>query len=115
VELYAADYLGDLYSDWVIDRRRILQRRYFDALRQLVNGLFQNRQFERALRLCRRGIEHDFYREELHRTLMLCLVELGRLTEALTHYDTLSLRLVQELHTQPEAETVALAARIRSQ
>jgi two-component SAPR family response regulator len=113
VALYTADYLTQAYSDWALDRRQLLQRRYFDALSQLVDALLQQRHFDRVMALCRRGIELDFYREELHRNLMQCLAETGHPTEALFHYETMSRRLMHDLNAQPEPETTELANRIR--
>jgi DNA-binding SARP family transcriptional activator len=114
VGLYTGDFLTDIYSDWAVDKRRVLQAKYFEALRQVVAILLRHEQFEQVLELCRRGLEFDFYREELHRGVMRSLANMGHYTEALAHYDAMSRRLMQDLHAPPEPETTSLAEHIRS-
>jgi DNA-binding SARP family transcriptional activator len=113
VSLYSDDYLSSVYSDWAVDMRRLLQGRYFDALRYLVDALMRMRQFDRALDHCRHGLRFDYYREDLHRCLIQCLAEIGRRTEALAHFEALSQRLRHDLQVQPELETLELARRLR--
>jgi two-component SAPR family response regulator len=114
VALYTGDYLADIYSDWAVEQRRVLQAQYFEALQQVVAILLRHKQFEQVLDLCRRGLEFDFYREELHRGVMRSLANLGHQTEALAHYEAMSRRLMQDLHAPPEPETTNLAEHIRS-
>ncbi len=114
VSLYTGDFLTDVFSEWAEESRRALRARFIDAVRQLADILLRRRQFESALELCRRGLGFDYYREELHRVVMRCLAEMGRPAEALAHYEIMSQRFTQELHTQPDRETTDLADRIRS-
>lgn len=112
--LYTGDYLTGMYSDWILERRQALQARYFDALNQVVDILMRRREFERALVACQRGIELDYYREDLHRGMMQSLTETGRRAEALIHYRELARRLRRELRTAPAQETRDLFTWIRS-
>ena len=115
VALYTGDYLTGVYSDWAAERRQALQSRYFDALNPLLDHLLRCREFEQALVLCRRGLELDFYREELHRGILLSLAETGRRAEALAHYKTFVQRLRRELRAAPSQATRDLIDRIRAQ
>jgi two-component SAPR family response regulator len=114
VMLYTGDFLTDIYSEWAEDSRRTLRSRYMDALCRLVDLLQPRRQFERVLELCQRGLEFDYFREDLHRAIMSALAETGRLAQALAHYGALTQRLTQEFQAEPEPETIELADHIRS-
>ncbi len=114
VALYSANYLVDIYSEWTNEPRRVLQPLYFEALCQLIDALLSERQFDAALELGLSGLEFDSYREDLHRTIMLCLAETGRTNEALRHYEYVVKHLETDLHIRPEPETTALAVRIRA-
>ncbi|HEY4688207.1 MAG TPA: tetratricopeptide repeat protein [Anaerolineae bacterium] len=115
VNLYTGEFLSEMYSEWVVERRRVLHARYFDTLGQLTDHLARSGQHKRALELCHRGIEQDYFREELHRGVMHSLAALGRAAEALMHYRELERRLRDELGARPAPETQELAERIRSQ
>ncbi len=114
VALYTGEYLTGVYSDWPMERRQALQTRYFDALNQLVDTVLRGREFERALALCRRGIELDYFREELHQGLIRSLAETGRRAEALAHYRTFAQRLQRELGAAPAQATRDLIDHIRA-
>ncbi|HLF28072.1 MAG TPA: tetratricopeptide repeat protein [Anaerolineae bacterium] len=114
IDLYSGEYLSGVYADWVTERRQILQTRYFDALNQLLDALLRQRHYEQALELCQRGIEFDYYREDLHRGLMRSLAETGRRAEALMHYKALARRLRKDLRASPAPATRDLFVRIRS-
>ena len=114
VALYSADYLTDVYSDWAAEVRRELRAHYFDALGQVVDALLLQGDTEQVLSLCRRGVDLDFFHEELHRATLRALAQAGRSTEALAYYEWLAHRLQEELGARPEPATIALAASLRS-
>jgi DNA-binding SARP family transcriptional activator len=112
--LYRGDFLTGVYSNWATERRHALHARYFEAVQQLLDILLRRQQFEQALELCQRGIEFDYYREDLHRAIMSSLAETGRRAEALLHYRALARRFRKELRASPAQETRDLVVRIRS-
>ena len=112
--LYTGDYLCSLYSNWVVEKRQLLQIRFFAALQRLINDLIGRREFERALEHSLRGLDHDYYREDLHRAVMRCLSGTGHPADALAHYAAASQRLTVELGTPLEQATIDLADRIRA-
>ena len=114
VTLYSGHYLSDVYSEWTAPIREALQTRYFGALTALINAVLYQQQFDQALALCQRGLELDYFREDLHRTVMWCLVELGQVTKALAHFDKMARSFQTDLKTQPGPETLALVKRIRA-
>jgi two-component SAPR family response regulator len=114
LRLYAGDYLAGHAAEWTVSIRMALQIEYFDLLRLLVSELVGQQEWEEALEWCQRGLQIDYYREDLHRAAMRCLMALDRTTEALAHYETAARRLLDELGTPPEADTTDLARKIRS-
>ncbi|HKZ85008.1 MAG TPA: tetratricopeptide repeat protein [Anaerolineae bacterium] len=113
--LYTGDYLTGIYSEWALDKRRVLQAQFLDALNQLLPELLRREEYERAEELSRRGIDVDYFREELHRGLMWSLARTGRRAEAVAHYKTLAQLMRRELRVSPSQETRDLFLRIRAQ
>ncbi len=113
--LYAGDYLTGFYSEWALDKQRILQAQFFEALNQLLPELLRREEYERAAELSQRGIDVDYFREELHRSLMWSLARTGRRAEAVAHYKTLAQLMRRELRVSPSQETRDLFLRIRAQ
>jgi len=114
IALYRGDYLEDVYADWAAQRRRVLQEDFLEMLAGLARHMLEAHEPEEALRLYRRGLRMDPYREDLHRGVMRTLIALGRRAEALAHFNALARQLDRELHTTPDPETVALGERLRS-
>jgi DNA-binding SARP family transcriptional activator len=114
VQIYAEDYLTDVGAEWASITRAELHQHFFEALAILVTIVLRQHSYTEVNELCQRGLEIDFYHEDLHRALMVSLAATGRAAGALRHYDMLVKRLAQELRTSPAPATVALAARIRA-
>ena len=114
LQLYVGDYLADNSAEWILSVRQALQARFFDVLKVLLADLSSRQEFHEGLMWCQRGLEINYYHEDLHRMAMRCLMALDRATEALAHYETASRRFAEELGTPPEPETAKLASRIRS-
>jgi LuxR family maltose regulon positive regulatory protein len=114
VHLYTEDYLMDVGAEWAAATRAELHQHFFEALAQLVTSTLRQHGYAEVIDLCQRGLEIDFFHEDLHRALMASLAAAGRATGALRHYDMVVKRLTQELQTTPTPEMAALAARIRS-
>jgi DNA-binding SARP family transcriptional activator len=62
-----------------------------------------------------RGLEIDYYREDLHQMAMRCLAALGQSARALVHYDKMTRRFMKDLGTRPDVQTRLLAKEIRAQ
>jgi two-component SAPR family response regulator len=114
VQLYTSDYLTDVSADWAVATRAELHHQFFEALTRLVTILLRQHCYAEVIALCQRGLEIDYYHENLHRALMFSLAATGHATGALRHYEAAVKRLAQELKTAPTAEMAALAARIRA-
>jgi len=114
VRLYTGDYLTDVGADWAAATRAELHHQFFEAVGRLAAILLHQHCYDEVIGLCQRGLEIDYFHENLHRALMFSLAVTGHATGALRHYDTVTKRLAQELKTVPTAEMSSLAARIRA-
>jgi ATP/maltotriose-dependent transcriptional regulator MalT/DNA-binding SARP family transcriptional activator len=114
VQLYAGDYLTDIDAEWPAAKRAELHQQYFEALTQLVVITLRTQHYDDVIELCQRGLAIDYYRENLHRAVMISLALTGRAAGALRYYEAVVKRLTQELQTAPALEMTALAARIRA-
>jgi two-component SAPR family response regulator len=114
LSLYVGPYLADSYAEWPTQPRDRLQIQFFELVRTLVDDLLVRRQFADALAAAQRGLEQDYYREDLHQVVMRCLVEIGQSARALAHYDKMSRRLMKDLGTRPSPDTRAFAKQIRA-
>ncbi len=114
VQLYTNDYLTDVNADWAATTRAQLHSQFFETLERLVAVLLHQHGYDEVIGLCQRGLEVDYFRENLHRALMFSLAATGHTTGALRHYEAAAKRLAQELKTGPTAEMTSLAARIRA-
>ena len=84
------------------------------ALEALASLELRAGETEAAIRSAQLLIARDPLDESAHRLLLEGLARLGQGADALRHYRALEKRLREELGVVPQAETVALEARIRA-
>ena len=113
LNLYTGPYLADSYAEWPVRPRERLQIQFFELVKTLIDDLLARRQYADALVAAQRGLEQDYYREDLHLVVMRCLAEIGQSARALAHYDKMSRRLTKELGTRPNPDVRACAKQIR--
>jgi DNA-binding SARP family transcriptional activator len=70
LELYRGELLPGYFEDWVLEPRRWLAERYFQALRQLAAELERDGDFRGALQYARRAVCTAPVREEAHQDLL---------------------------------------------
>jgi LuxR family maltose regulon positive regulatory protein len=114
IQLYSGSYLTGSYAEWTTPLRDQLQTRYFDSIHLLIDIWLPQQQYQAALAVAQRGLDFDYYREDLHRVVMQCLADTGQATRALKHFETLRRRLLRELNTPPDPETQLLVKQIRA-
>lgn len=108
-DLYVGDYLEEeVYSDWAASLRDDLRERFVRLVRRLAGLLFEDGDAAGAVAYCRRALELDPAREELHRDLMRMLWRMGRRDDALRQYRLCRQALRAELGARPLPETEAL-------
>ncbi len=113
VGLYQGRFMptSDKY-DWVFARRRALEELHVEALAGLGDTARARQDYPDALDAYGRALDADPYREEVHRAVMQCYLEMGEPAHMLTHYERLSRLLQDELGVSPAAETQALAQKL---
>jgi LuxR family maltose regulon positive regulatory protein len=108
ITLYNGDYLEDCYEDWAQEERERLQQRYLAALSWL--GDFRLAQGFPAVALdhYRRILTVDPYREEIHRQMIRCYLQMGDRAAAARQYRECVRLLWEDLRVAPSRETQAL-------
>lgn len=110
MELYRGDFLSDDRSrPWIVVARERLKGQFLRLMETLYIGYERAGEWEKAARLCERGLETYEYDEDLYRRLMLCLLKLDRPSEALAVYNRCRRMLAHHLLAAPSRETVELS------
>ena len=118
--LYRGEFLQDLsldhcpeYELWLVGERERWRRRTTTALADLVADCRQRGECREGLRLVRRLLALEPWREDMHREAMRLLNECGQRCTALIQYEVCRKALRAELRVTPSAKTVSLYLRIR--
>jgi len=112
--LYQGDFLEGLdlnepaFEDWLSETRRELSDTALQTMLKLLDAYESDGAVEDGLRVARRILTVDQFRETAHRAVMRCLDRLGRRTEAIQHYKACSETLKTELGVEPAGATAAL-------
>jgi DNA-binding SARP family transcriptional activator len=113
-DLYSGEFLAeDRYEDWPLVHRENLKNAYLDALDQLSQHFYANEQFTTCIHYCRKILVEDNCREDAHRRVMLCYINLGQPHLALRQYHTCVEALKEELDVPPMPATEELYKQIR--
>lgn len=113
VDLYSGPYLADIEEEWVMERRRNLESAYREALTDLGDCFYADQDYEQARVWYLCSLEIDSYQEDVHRRLILSLVNGGRRAEALRQYEKCTQILRDELGIDPDPLTQALIEQIK--
>jgi DNA-binding SARP family transcriptional activator len=113
-DLYLGEFLAeDRYEDWPLVHRENLKNAYLDALDQLSQYFYAKGQFATCIYYCRKILAEDNCREDAHRRVMLCHINLGQPHLALRQYHTCVEALRDELDVPPMPATEELYKQIR--
>lgn len=113
LSIYHGEYLPTVYSDWCLESRAVYQNLFIQAVAELAALKMKKQHFDEAVRLYRRVLEVEPFKEEFHRFLMEALSNAGRNREALQHYTEFERFLQAEMDIPPSKETVALSVQIQ--
>jgi len=114
VELYCGDLLQDSYAEWCLDPRQALRQHYLHALRSLMQGARERQQWVEAIRWGRQLLQHEEYREDVHRELMRSFMALGDRAAALRQFEVCRDLLRRELGVEPMPETIGVYREIHN-
>jgi tetratricopeptide (TPR) repeat protein len=120
VSLLDGDFLEGIdvkeptWEDWLSDERRRIGNLACGALVRLGRLELDEGRAADALGHAEACIRRDIFREDAHRLAIQAFAALGRRAEALKHYQNFAERLMQELGTAPESETVKVYDLVRT-
>jgi DNA-binding SARP family transcriptional activator len=91
-DLYRGSFLQGHTEPWIVSRQNDFRIGHIEALARLADLRLQSGQPEAALALCGRALQEDDQREDLHREIMRLYANLGRRSEAVSHFRELEAR-----------------------
>jgi DNA-binding SARP family transcriptional activator len=96
--LYRGPFLKGHNDQWIMERRYDFRAGYLEALSEMASVWIDRGRKEQALALFLKAINADNTREDIHRNLMQLYTDLGRRSEAASHYKSISnsLKLTDE-------------------
>ncbi|MEX2161770.1 MAG: BTAD domain-containing putative transcriptional regulator [Anaerolineales bacterium] len=104
VDLYQGPFLQDIYMEWADRRREELRNLYVDALISLANLADSGKHYRDAKLLYEKILGVDPYRDEVHLSLMKCLVLSGAPSAAIAHFKDYRTMLRRDLNAEPMQE-----------
>jgi DNA-binding SARP family transcriptional activator len=112
--LYQGEFLAeDRYEDWPLVHRENLKNAYLDTLGQLSQHFYTSGQFAMSIYYCHKILGEDKCREDVHRRIMLCYLNLEQPHLALRQYHTCVEALKEELDVPPMPATEEFYKRIQ--
>jgi two-component SAPR family response regulator len=108
ISIYSAEYLHNLYYEWVFPERRRLAKAYLTALRELASYHLSNQSPQQALLLIEKAIPLDWLNEDLYCLAMHAYARTGDRANLARVYSELEQRLKDELNTKPLTKTANL-------
>ncbi len=113
--LYNGDLLEDsLYDDWSYTERENLKEHYLYVLDRLSEHYCKARKFKVSQHYCRKLLEKDECREDIHRRMMHCLFQTGHRGLAVKQYKKCETAMLTHLDIMPGAETKTLLEEIKN-
>jgi DNA-binding SARP family transcriptional activator len=110
-DLYQSPYLHGYADAWITMRRADFSLGYLEALTNMAEYRIGESRLETALNLLLRALHESPDDEALHRQVMRLFTQLGRRSEAVTHFKALETRLHQQ-NQLPARETIDLYTEI---
>ncbi len=101
INSYAGPYMPEFSSNWIIDRRRLLEMRYLDLAAHYADEALLRDQPTRAVNALRVALKMDPYRDDLNLRILEVLGRLGRRSEIVAHYQRYVRLLSDELGLDP--------------
>lgn len=104
IDLHTRPFLQGHTEQWIMARRHDYQTGFIEALTGMADVRLNEDRYEHALALLQRASTEDPFRQDLHRRIMTLFADLGRRSEAASHYQRLREFLANN-ESQMEAET----------
>jgi len=107
VALYAGDLLPAVYDEWLMTERERLRMLQSANLERLTEGYRRDGDYPNAIRSGKMLLDHDPWREDTLRRIMMLRYESGDRAGALQEYEQFTRRLQTDLQVAPMPETIA--------
>lgn len=107
VALYNGDLLPAVYDDWLMIERERLRMLQSANLERLTEAYRRDGHFAHAIQTGRMLLDHDPWREDTVRRIMMLRYESGDRAGALAEYEQFARRLQSDLQVAPMPETIA--------
>lgn len=109
---YGGSFLPEFTADWVLMRRSELERRCLFTLNEHASEALALGKDEYALKSLRKAISLDPLRDDLNMRYLELLSQMGRRSDAVSHYQAYCRLLAEELGLDPPQEARNLYERI---
>ncbi len=113
IDLYQRPFLQGHNETWIARRRQEYQSGYLEALSEMATIRLEENRPEHALALLLRAVGENQRRQDLHRRVMTLYADLGRRSEAASHFQRLQ-ETLNEMHVPLEEETRQLYRELMS-
>ena len=109
MDIYRGDLLpGDVYDDWFAQARDRYRQEFCDSMLTAHRLMSADGDHPGALRLVRRAITMDPWREDLYQAALRSQIESGQRSAAIDTYLSCRANLADQLGLDPSAETLRL-------
>ncbi len=106
LNLYKGDFLAKLSMEsWVMPISAYYHQKYLNAAQTAISLLYSEKQYPKALEVCKNAIKIEPYCEEFYQYLMRCLIAVGNSAEAISTYENMSTLLFDTYGVMPSDES----------
>lgn len=112
-ELFAGDFLAeDIYDEWTLIHRERIKHAHLDLLDRVSQHYWKTQQYPQCITVCKKILQGDSCREDIHRRLMRAYLHQGQRHLAIRQYHRCVEHLAQELDVEPMPATNQLFTQI---
>lgn len=106
IALYQGEFLaGFELGEWGTAYRILCETRFLQVVKLAAEQLLKAGSAQEALTIIKKGLDHDYFREDLHRATLNAYAQLGLYDHLTAHYTELCTTFQKELGLLPEPET----------
>ena len=96
ISLYKGRFMEDFYFEgWVAPLASYYHNIYMNCLHEVIKLLNEEKRFDEVTALCEAAISMEPYEETLHENLLKSLINSGKKSRALEHYNFISRKFLQ--------------------
>lgn len=106
--LYKGKYLPEYFSDWVQERRRLLELEFLDIAADHAEEALLRDQPDRALDSLRTALSLDPYRDDINEKYLRVLSRLDRRSDVMAHYRRYANLMREDLGLEPSKSLIEL-------